>query len=173
MARELYRSLREKILPLPDAVRIYPGHGAGSACGKALSSEGSSATVSTLGEQRTENYVLAPITEEAFVTAVTEGLAEPPEYFAQEVVVNRAGHASFDAGVPVVPYPAPSTCRCPGCAHTCPNSTRAGRCWSTAPAATVPVWRPACCAPRGFTDVSDLLGGWNAWQAERDGAVLS
>ncbi|MDQ2708582.1 MAG: rhodanese-like domain-containing protein [Actinomycetota bacterium] len=57
--------------------------------------------VSTLGEQRTENYALAPITEEAFVTAVTEGLAEPPEYFAQEVVVNRAGHASFDADVPV------------------------------------------------------------------------
>lgn len=92
MARDLYRSLREKILPLPDAVKIYPGHGAGSACGKTLSS----ATVSTLGEQRTSNYALAEMTEDAFVAAVTDGLGEPPAYFAQEVAVNRAGHQSFD-----------------------------------------------------------------------------
>ncbi|MGQ0482503.1 MAG: MBL fold metallo-hydrolase [Pseudonocardia sp.] len=97
MARELYRSLREKILPLPDAVKIYPGHGAGSACGKALSS----ATVSTLGEQRTGNYALADMTEDAFVAAVTEGLGEPPAYFAQEVALNRAGHSSFDPSVEV------------------------------------------------------------------------
>ena len=97
MARDLYRSLREKILPLPDSVKIYPGHGAGSACGKALSSE----TVSTLGEQRAGNYALAPMTEEAFVTAVTEGLGEPPAYFAQEVAVNKTGHSSFDPSVAV------------------------------------------------------------------------
>lgn len=97
MARDLYRSLREKILPLPDSVKIYPGHGAGSACGKALSSE----TVSTLGEQRTGNYALAEMTEDAFVAAVTEGLGEPPAYFAQEVAVNRAGHSSFDPSVDV------------------------------------------------------------------------
>ncbi|MDQ2708092.1 MAG: rhodanese-like domain-containing protein [Actinomycetota bacterium] len=97
MARELYRSLREKILPLPDEVKIYPGHGAGSACGKALSSE----TVSTLGEQRVGNYALAPMTEDAFVAAVTEGLGEPPAYFEQEVAVNRAGHSSFDPSVEV------------------------------------------------------------------------
>jgi rhodanese-related sulfurtransferase len=97
MARELYRSLREKILPLPDSVKIYPGHGAGSACGKALSSE----TVSSLGEQRTCNYALAPMTEDAFVAAVTQGLGEPPAYFAQEVAVNRAGHSSFDPSVEV------------------------------------------------------------------------
>jgi glyoxylase-like metal-dependent hydrolase (beta-lactamase superfamily II)/rhodanese-related sulfurtransferase len=95
MARDLYRSLREKILPLPDEVKIYPGHGAGSACGKALSSE----TVSTLGEQRTGNYALAEMTEDAFVAAVTDGLGEPPAYFAQEVAVNRAGHSSFDPSV--------------------------------------------------------------------------
>ena len=92
MARDLYRSLREKIMPFPDAVKIYPGHGAGSACGKALSSE----TVSTLGEQRASNYALADMTEDAFVAAVTDGLGEPPAYFAQEVAVNRAGHSSFD-----------------------------------------------------------------------------
>lgn len=92
MARELYQSLRDKILPLPDAVQVYPGHGAGSACGKALSSE----TVSTLGVQRATNYALAPMSEDDFVAAVTEGLSEPPAYFAQEVAVNRAGHSSFD-----------------------------------------------------------------------------
>lgn len=97
MARELYRSLREKILPLPDEVKIYPGHGAGSACGKALSQE----TVSTLGEQRSMNYALAEMSEDEFVAAVTEGLGEPPEYFAQEVEVNRHGHASFDPDAPV------------------------------------------------------------------------
>jgi glyoxylase-like metal-dependent hydrolase (beta-lactamase superfamily II)/rhodanese-related sulfurtransferase len=97
MARDLYRSLREKILPLPDAVKIYPGHGAGSACGKALSS----ATVSSLGEQRASNYALAPMTEDTFVAAVTEGLGEPPAYFAQEVAVNKAGHPSFDPSVAV------------------------------------------------------------------------
>src|SRR5262249_32270106 len=62
MARELSRSLRAKILPLPDEVLIYPGHGAGSACGKALSSQ----TVSTLGQQRAMNYALAPMTEDEF-----------------------------------------------------------------------------------------------------------
>jgi glyoxylase-like metal-dependent hydrolase (beta-lactamase superfamily II) len=97
MARDLYRSLREKILPLPDEVKIYPGHGAGSACGKALSSE----TVSTLGEQRTGNYALAEMTEDAFVAAVTDGLGEPPAYFEQEVAVNRAGHSNFDPSVEV------------------------------------------------------------------------
>jgi glyoxylase-like metal-dependent hydrolase (beta-lactamase superfamily II) len=97
MALELYRSLRERILPLPDEVLIYPGHGAGSACGKALSSD----TVSTLGEQRTANYALAPMSEDEFVHAVTDGLGEPPEYFTEEVALNRAGHSSFDPSEPV------------------------------------------------------------------------
>jgi hydroxyacylglutathione hydrolase len=92
MARELYRSLRDKILPLPDEVAIYPGHGAGSACGKAMSSE----TVSTLGAQRASNYALAPMAEEVFVATLTDGLTEPPAYFAQEVALNRSGHQHFD-----------------------------------------------------------------------------
>lgn len=97
MARDLYRSLRGKILPLPDTVLVYPGHGAGSACGKALSSD----TVSTLGDQRRDNYALATMTEDAFVLAVTEGLAEPPAYFAEDVALNRQGHAPFDPAAPV------------------------------------------------------------------------
>lgn len=97
MASELYRSLHSKILPLPDDVLIYPGHGAGSACGKALSSE----TVSTLGAQRATNYALAPMGEDEFVRAVTQGLAEPPAYFSQEVALNRAGHQPFDPASPL------------------------------------------------------------------------
>jgi glyoxylase-like metal-dependent hydrolase (beta-lactamase superfamily II) len=97
MAKDLYRSLHTKILPLPDAVLVYPGHGAGSACGKALSSD----TVSTLGVQRASNYALAPMTEDEFVQVVTHGLGAPPAYFAEEVAVNKAGHLPFDAELPV------------------------------------------------------------------------
>jgi glyoxylase-like metal-dependent hydrolase (beta-lactamase superfamily II)/rhodanese-related sulfurtransferase len=107
MARELYRSLRTKILPLPDEVLIYPGHGAGSACGKALSSE----TVSTLGQQRAVNYALALMTEDKFVAAVTEGLPEPPAYFAQEVALNRVGHDAFDPDAPLLQIPAAEAVR--------------------------------------------------------------
>ncbi len=94
MARELYRSLHTKILPLPDGVLVYPGHGAGSACGKALSSE----TVSTLGAQRAGNYALAAMSEDDFVATVTDGLSEPPAYFRDDVTINRAGHAPFHPG---------------------------------------------------------------------------
>jgi hydroxyacylglutathione hydrolase len=99
MARELYHSLRDRVLPLPDEVLIYPGHGAGSACGKALSSE----TVSTLGEQRRTNYALADMDVEDFVAAVTDGQGEPPTYFRREVEINRSGREAAD---PTVPIPA-------------------------------------------------------------------
>lgn len=92
MARQLYRSLHTRLLDLPDGVLVYPGHGAGSACGKALSTE----TVSTMGEQRSSNYALAPMDVEDFVRVVTEGLGEPPSYFAAEVALNRAGHEPLD-----------------------------------------------------------------------------
>lgn len=92
MARDLYRSIHAKILPLPDTVLVYPGHGAGSACGKALSS----ATVSSLGDQRRSNYALAAMGEDDFVDVVTEGLAEPPAYFSGEVALNRREHPLFD-----------------------------------------------------------------------------
>ena len=95
MARDLYRSLHTRLLPLPDEVLVYPGHGAGSACGKALSTE----TVSTLGEQRRSNYALAPMDVDAFVAVVTDGLGEPPSYFAAEVALNRAGHEPLDTSL--------------------------------------------------------------------------
>ena len=78
LARMLYHSLHGRILDLPDETRIFPAHGAGSACGKQLSSE----TSSTLGEQRRSNYALAAMTEDDFVAAVTEGQPVRPAYFS-------------------------------------------------------------------------------------------
>jgi rhodanese-related sulfurtransferase/glyoxylase-like metal-dependent hydrolase (beta-lactamase superfamily II) len=92
LASRLYRSLHDKLLVLPDETRIYPAHGAGSACGKALSSE----TTSTIGIQRLTNYALQPMTEEAFVAAVTEGQPARPSYFAFDARANREGHALFE-----------------------------------------------------------------------------
>jgi DMSO/TMAO reductase YedYZ molybdopterin-dependent catalytic subunit/rhodanese-related sulfurtransferase/glyoxylase-like metal-dependent hydrolase (beta-lactamase superfamily II) len=92
LARRLYRSLRETLLVLPDATRIYPAHGAGSACGRALSTE----TTSTIGEQRRTNYALQDMTEDAFVAAVTEGQPARPRYFAFDAHANREPHALLD-----------------------------------------------------------------------------
>ncbi|HEY7627524.1 MAG TPA: rhodanese-like domain-containing protein [Ilumatobacteraceae bacterium] len=88
LARQLYHSLHEKLLVLPDATKVYPAHGAGSACGKNLSTE----TVSTIGEQRRSNYALAPMTEDAFVEAVTQGQSVAPLYFSFAANRNREMH---------------------------------------------------------------------------------
>jgi DMSO/TMAO reductase YedYZ molybdopterin-dependent catalytic subunit/rhodanese-related sulfurtransferase/glyoxylase-like metal-dependent hydrolase (beta-lactamase superfamily II) len=98
LARHLYRSLHEKLLVLPESTRVYPAHGAGSACGKALSSE----TTSTIGEQRRTNYALQPMTEEEFVAAVTEGQPARPAYFAFDARANRQRHGLFDEEPPVL-----------------------------------------------------------------------
>jgi rhodanese-related sulfurtransferase/glyoxylase-like metal-dependent hydrolase (beta-lactamase superfamily II) len=92
LARQLYRSLREKLLRLPDATRVFPAHGAGSSCGKQLSNE----TSSTIGEQRRTNYALQPMTAEEFVAAVTEGQPARPEYFAYDARRNRELHPLLD-----------------------------------------------------------------------------
>ena len=89
LARALYRSLHEKLLVLPDATRVFPAHGAGSACGKNLSTE----TQSTIGEQRRTNYALQPMTEEAFVALVTEGQPLQPVYFSYDAQRNRQVNA--------------------------------------------------------------------------------
>jgi len=92
MARSLYRSLRESLLPLPDSTKLYPAHGAGSSCGKNLSTE----TVSTIGEQKLTNYALAPMSEEEFVQIVTEGQAAAPLYFSFAAMRNRASREKLD-----------------------------------------------------------------------------
>ena len=92
MARSLNHSLRNHLLSLPDATLVYPAHGAGSACGKNLSTE----TVSTIGEQRRTNYALAPMSEEEFTKIVTEGQAAAPLYFSFAATRNRASRENLD-----------------------------------------------------------------------------
>jgi glyoxylase-like metal-dependent hydrolase (beta-lactamase superfamily II)/rhodanese-related sulfurtransferase len=93
LAGYLYDSLRNKLMPLPDSVIVYPAHGAGSACGKNMSKE----TFDTLGHQKEVNYALQPQTKEQFVVAVTEGLTPPPFYFPKNVMLNKMGYESADA----------------------------------------------------------------------------
>ena len=95
LGRLLYRSLREQILDLPDETRVFPAHGAGSSCGKQLSSE----TSSTIGEQRRSNYALQPMTEDQFVAAVTEGQPTRPNYFSFDAQLNRKEHRLLDETV--------------------------------------------------------------------------
>ncbi len=88
----LYDSLRTKLLALPDASRVYPAHGAGSLCGKALSKE----TVSTIGEQRRSNYALQPMSRDEFVTLVTADQPEAPPYFTYDAVLNSRERRTLD-----------------------------------------------------------------------------
>lgn len=93
LAAHLYNSLRNKIMPLADDVIVYPAHGAGSACGKNMSSE----TFDTLGNQKATNYALrADMTQEEFIKEVTSGLSKPPQYFPKNVLMNRNGYESLD-----------------------------------------------------------------------------
>ncbi len=93
LAGMLYDSLRNRIMTLPDSITVYPGHGAGSSCGKNMSTE----TVGTLGEQKQSNYALrADMTKEEFIKEVTEGILPPPQYFPKNAVMNKMGYNSFD-----------------------------------------------------------------------------
>lgn len=92
LARLLYQSLHNKILPLPDDLIVYPNHGAGSACGKKMSTE----TTDTLGHQKKVNYALQPMSEDEFVKAILTGLTPPPGYFPKNVLMNIHGYESMD-----------------------------------------------------------------------------
>jgi hydroxyacylglutathione hydrolase len=93
LAGMLFDSLRTKVMPLPDDVTVYPAHGAGSACGKNMSKE----TSDSLGNQKRFNYALrADMTKEEFIKEVTAGLPEPPQYFPENVRMNRDGYESID-----------------------------------------------------------------------------
>ncbi|MTG96757.1 MBL fold metallo-hydrolase [Myroides albus] len=93
LARHLFQSLRTKIMPLPDNLIVYPNHGAGSACGKNMSKE----TTDTLGNQKKTNYALrADMTEDEFVKELLTGLATPPQYFPNNVLMNIQGYENLD-----------------------------------------------------------------------------
>ncbi|HQQ95075.1 MAG TPA: MBL fold metallo-hydrolase [Bacteroidia bacterium] len=91
LAGMLYDSLRNKIMPLPDSLIIYPAHGAGSACGKNMSKE----TSDTLGQQKRVNYALQDISKADFIRELTTGILPPPQYFSKNAALNKSGYAKF------------------------------------------------------------------------------
>ena len=95
LADQLYESLHGKLLRLPDDTLVYPGHGAGSACGKNLSSE----TVSTVGAQRRDNYALQPMSKGDFVTLVTRDQPKAPAYFGLDAKLNRRSRPTLEAAL--------------------------------------------------------------------------
>lgn len=95
LGRLLYDSIHEKLLPLPDETLVYPGHGAGSLCGKSLSTE----TVSTMGVQRRYNYALQPMSRDEFVRVVTADQPDSPSYFTYDAVLNTKEHATLDVAL--------------------------------------------------------------------------
>ena len=92
LGSHLYESVHGKLLPLPDDVLVYPAHGAGSLCGKKLSSD----TVSTLGDQRKFNYALKPMTKEEFIRLVTADQPDAPPYFTYDAILNTRERATLD-----------------------------------------------------------------------------
>jgi len=92
MAGLMYDSLRQKIMPLPDTVEVFPAHGAGSACGKNISKELSC----DLGRQKQLNHALQPMSRQQFVTLMTTGLTPPPAYFPHSAELNRLGARGLD-----------------------------------------------------------------------------
>jgi len=93
LAGHLFDSLRNKIMPLSDDLIVYPNHGAGSACGKMMSTE----TTDTLGNQKKTNYALRPdMTKEEFIKELLTGLTAPPSYFPQNVLMNIKGYESLE-----------------------------------------------------------------------------
>jgi hydroxyacylglutathione hydrolase len=92
LAGMLYDSLHKKLLKLPDSVKVYPAHGAGSMCGRNISSEKSS----TIGDQRKFNYALQPMSKEEFINMMTVDLPEAPAYFSKDAEINRQGPALLE-----------------------------------------------------------------------------
>lgn len=92
LADKLYDSLHDKLMTLPDATRVYPAHGAGSACGKNLSTD----RWSTMGDQKASNYALRATDKPTFMQLVTEGQPPAPSYFVYDAILNRKAHDLLD-----------------------------------------------------------------------------
>jgi hydroxyacylglutathione hydrolase len=101
LGAHLYDSLHNKLLPLPDETLVYPAHGAGSLCGKQLSSD----TVSSLGDQRRFNYALQPMTKEEFIRLVTADQPDAPAYFTYDAILNTRERATLDKNLELVLHP--------------------------------------------------------------------
>jgi len=100
LGRMLYDSVQHKLMGLADEVRVFPAHGAGSACGKNLSTE----KQSTIGAQRALNYACQPMTEDEFLAVVTEGQPSAPAYFLYNATLNKQERATrgLDAAIPAL-----------------------------------------------------------------------
>src|SRR6202161_3153215 len=101
LGAHLYDSLHNKLLPLPDETLVYPAHGAGSLCGKQLSSD----TVSSLGDQRRLNYALQPMSKEEFIRLVTADQPDAPAYFTYDAILNTRERATLDENLEHVLHP--------------------------------------------------------------------
>jgi rhodanese-related sulfurtransferase/glyoxylase-like metal-dependent hydrolase (beta-lactamase superfamily II) len=101
LGAHLYDSLHNKLLPLPDETLVYPAHGAGSLCGKQLSSD----TVSSLGDQRRLNYALQPMSKEEFVRLVTADQPDAPPYFTYDAILNTRERATLEENLEQVLRP--------------------------------------------------------------------
>jgi rhodanese-related sulfurtransferase len=97
----LYDSLHNKLMVLPDETLVYPAHGAGSLCGKQLSSD----TVSSLGDQRRLNYALQPMSKEEFIRQVTADQSDAPPYFTYDAILNTRERATLDNNLELVLHP--------------------------------------------------------------------
>lgn len=96
LASDLYDSLHTQLMTLPDETLLYPGHGAGSSCGKNLSTD----TSCTIGAQRESNYAVADMTRDQFIQVVTDGQTAPPGYFAYDAMLNRQNRPLLDEHTP-------------------------------------------------------------------------
>src|SRR5271154_5980576 len=101
LGARLYDSLHDKLLPLPDETLVYPAPGAGSLCGKQLSTD----TVSSLGDQRRLNYALQPMSKEEFIRLVTADQPDAPAYFTYDAILNTREHATLDRNLEQVLHP--------------------------------------------------------------------
>ena len=101
LAGMMYDSLRSKVLPLPDETLVYPGHGAGSLCGKNLSSD----TVSTIGVQRLFNYALQPMSKRKFVLVLMQDQPQSPQYFSYDAALNKRERPTLDQTIERVMVP--------------------------------------------------------------------
>lgn len=101
LAGMMYDSLHAKLLPLADETLVYPGHGAGSLCGKNLSSD----TVSTIGVQRLFNYALQPMSKRKFILVLTEDQPPAPQYFSYDAALNKRERPTLDQTIERVMTP--------------------------------------------------------------------
>jgi hydroxyacylglutathione hydrolase len=101
LGARLYDSLHNQLLPLPDEMLVYPAHGAGSLCGKQLSSD----TVSSLGDQRRLNYALQPMSKEEFIQLVTADQPDAPAYFTYDAILNTRERTTLDKNLEMVLHP--------------------------------------------------------------------